>query len=81
MELTATGRPFLYLPLRHHFEQNFHVHHRLRRHRAGVRLDYADTDPDRLAELIATTIGQPTDYLPVRADGAARAAGLIAGLL
>ena len=25
MELTANGRPFLYFPLRHHFEQNFHV--------------------------------------------------------
>jgi hypothetical protein len=25
MELTANGRPFLYFPLGHHFEQNFHV--------------------------------------------------------
>ena len=25
MELTANRRPFLYFPLRHHFEQNFHV--------------------------------------------------------
>ncbi len=30
MELTATRRPFIYLPLRQHFEQDFHVHHRLR---------------------------------------------------
>ncbi len=29
MELTAGQRPFLYFPLRHHFEQNFHVRHRL----------------------------------------------------
>ena len=29
MELTAQKRPFLYFPLRHHFEQNFHVRHRL----------------------------------------------------
>ena len=29
MELTANRRPFLYFPLRHHFEQNFHVRHRL----------------------------------------------------
>ena len=29
MELTANKRPFLYFPLRHHFEQNFHVRHRL----------------------------------------------------
>ena len=41
MELTANRRPFIYVPLQHHFEQNFHVHHRLQRYRAGRRLDYA----------------------------------------
>ncbi len=35
MELTANRRPFLYVPLRHHFEQNFHVRHRLDRYGAG----------------------------------------------
>ena len=35
MELTANRRPFLYVPLRHHFEQNFHVRHRLERYGAG----------------------------------------------
>jgi predicted glycosyltransferase len=35
MELTASRRPFLYFPLRHHFEQNFHVPHRLERYGAG----------------------------------------------
>jgi UDP-N-acetylglucosamine:LPS N-acetylglucosamine transferase len=34
MELTAQKRPFLYFPLRHHFEQNFHVRHRLERYGA-----------------------------------------------
>jgi pimeloyl-ACP methyl ester carboxylesterase/predicted glycosyltransferase len=81
MELTATGRPFIYVPLRRHFEQNFHVHHRLRRYRAGVRLDYDQADPDHLAELIATHIGQPTHYRPVERDGAARAAAMLAELL
>ena len=38
MELTANRRPFVYVPLRHHFEQNFHVHHRLQRYGAGRRL-------------------------------------------
>ena len=37
MELTANRRPFLYFPLRHHFEQNFHVRHRLDRYGAGRR--------------------------------------------
>ncbi len=39
MELTASGRPFIYFPLARHFEQNLHVHHRLRRHRAGRRME------------------------------------------
>jgi pimeloyl-ACP methyl ester carboxylesterase len=81
MELTATRRPFIYLPLRHHFEQNFHVHHRLRRHGAGRRMDFHHVDPDALAEAIATEIDRPIDYRPVESDGAARAAAAIAELL
>ena len=46
MELTAAGRPFLYFPLRHHFEQQVHVRHRLERHRAGRAMDYDAADPD-----------------------------------
>jgi pimeloyl-ACP methyl ester carboxylesterase/predicted glycosyltransferase len=81
MELAATGRPFIYVPLRHHFEQTFHVPHRLQRYGAGVKLDYADADPDHLAELIAIHIGSPTRYRPVETDGAARAASLLADIL
>ena len=43
MELTAAGRPFLYFPLRHHFEQNFHVRHRLERYGAGRRMDFEES--------------------------------------
>ncbi len=47
MELTANRRPFVYVPLRHHFEQNTHVRHRLERYGAGRRLDYdVASDPD-----------------------------------
>ena len=82
MELTANRRPFVYVPLRNHFEQNFHVRHRLERHRAGLRLDYADAaDPDRLAAAIVGQLDREVDYLPVPPDGAARAAGLLADLL
>jgi UDP-N-acetylglucosamine:LPS N-acetylglucosamine transferase len=81
MELTATGRPFIYVPLRHHFEQNFHVAHRLRRHRAGRRMDYDDLTPDSLAAAIAEEIGRPVDYHSVPTDGATRAARLLADLL
>jgi pimeloyl-ACP methyl ester carboxylesterase/predicted glycosyltransferase len=81
MELTANRRPFLYVPLRHHFEQNLHVRHRLDRYRAGRRVDYEDTLPEPLAAMIAAEIGRPVDYLPVESDGARRAAGRIAELL
>jgi predicted glycosyltransferase len=81
MELTAARRPFVYVPLRHHFEQNFHVPHRLRRYRAGRRLDYDQIDPDLLADVIAAEIGREVAYRPVATDGAARAARLLTDLL
>ena len=42
---SASNRPFLYFPLGHHFEQTFHVPHRLARYGAGRRMDYATADP------------------------------------
>jgi pimeloyl-ACP methyl ester carboxylesterase/predicted glycosyltransferase len=81
MELTANGRPFLYVPLRHHFEQNFHVRHRLDRYRAGRRLDYDDTEPEALAAAMAAELRREIDYRPVETDGATRAAARIAELL
>jgi pimeloyl-ACP methyl ester carboxylesterase/UDP:flavonoid glycosyltransferase YjiC (YdhE family) len=81
MELTASGRPFLYFPLERHFEQNRHVAHRLDRHRAGRRMSFADSPPDVIAAAIAQEIERDVDYLPVAADGAARAAASIAELL
>jgi hypothetical protein len=81
MELTANRRPFLYFPLRHHFEQNFHVAHRLDRYRAGRRMDYATSDPAAIADAIAAELGRPVDYRPVETDGATRAASLIAQLV
>jgi pimeloyl-ACP methyl ester carboxylesterase/predicted glycosyltransferase len=81
MELVAARRPFIYVPLARHFEQQIHVPQRLAQHRAGRRLDYTDTGPEQLAEAIATDIGQPVDYRPVETDGAARAAAALAELL
>jgi predicted glycosyltransferase len=81
MELTANGRPFLYFPLRHHFEQNFHVHHRLERYRAGRRMDFETSTADTIAQAIAEEIGREVDYEPVETDGAARAAAQIAEVL
>jgi UDP-N-acetylglucosamine:LPS N-acetylglucosamine transferase len=81
MELTAQKRPFLYFPLRHHFEQNFHVRHRLDRYRAGRCMDFDDSAPGRIAAAIAEEIGREVDYRPVETDGARRAAALIAEML
>jgi pimeloyl-ACP methyl ester carboxylesterase/predicted glycosyltransferase len=81
MELTASRRPFLYFPLRHHFEQNLHVRHRLERYRAGRCMDFETASPADIAAAIASEIGRKVDYLPVATDGAARAAALIANLL
>jgi pimeloyl-ACP methyl ester carboxylesterase len=81
MELAAAGRPFLYFPLAHHFEQNFHVPHRLGRYNAGRRMEFASATPELLATAIADELGRPVDYRPVETDGATRAATLIAELL
>jgi len=81
MELTASRRPFLYFPLAHHFEQNFHVRHRLDRHGAGRHMDYATATSEDIAMAIEKEIGAPADYRPVETDGAARAAAMIAEVL
>ena len=81
MELTASQRPFIYLPLRHHFEQNFHVRHRLAQYGAGRYMDYAEAEPETLAAAIAAEIARPVSYRPVETDGAARAAACLAELI
>jgi hypothetical protein len=70
------------VPLRHHFEQNFHVRHRLDRYGAGRCVDYAEAaDPERLAATMTAELGRTVTYREVETDGAARAAGRIAELL
>ena len=81
MELTANRRPFLYFPLRHHFEQNFHVRHRLERYGAGRCMDYDAATPEIIADAIADELGRKIEYRTVETNGAARAAARIAELL
>ncbi|HMD56916.1 MAG TPA: glycosyltransferase [Solirubrobacteraceae bacterium] len=81
MELTANRRPFIYFPLKHHFEQRIHVTQRLDRYRAGRRMEYDESPPELIAAAIAQEIGRDVDYLPVETDGARRAAERIAELL
>ena len=81
MELAALRTPFLYFPLRHHFEQQLHVARRLDRLGAGIRLDFEHTSPEALGAAMLEHLGKPVHSAPVALDGTDRAARLIAGLL
>jgi predicted glycosyltransferase len=81
MELTAAGTPFLYFPLKNHFEQNFHVAHRLERYRAGRRMEFATSTPDMIAEAMVAALRAPAEFEPVESGGAARAARMVAEVL
>ncbi|RTL71039.1 MAG: alpha/beta fold hydrolase [Pseudonocardiaceae bacterium] len=81
MELTACGRPFVYVPIRNHFEQNIHVRHRLDRYGAGRCLDHADTGPEQLAAALAGELARRVDPPQISFDGAARVAALLAELI
>jgi pimeloyl-ACP methyl ester carboxylesterase/predicted glycosyltransferase len=81
MELAAAGTPFVYVPLRRHFEQARHVRHRLERHGVGRHMDYASLDAERLADAVAELLDRPPGPGQVPADGASRAARMLAELL
>ncbi|MEH2518535.1 pimeloyl-ACP methyl ester carboxylesterase [Bradyrhizobium sp. AZCC 1610] len=81
MELAAAGTPFVYFPLRNHFEQTFHVAHRLRRYGAGIQRDFAASTPDMIADAMMLALSRSGKPNPVEADGARRAARMIAELL
>ncbi len=69
------------MPLASHFEQRFHVRHRLDRYGARTWLEYAEADPERIAGAIGELLSAPApSYRPVEAGGAARAAAAIARL-
>jgi predicted glycosyltransferase len=82
MELAAARVPFLYVPLRHHFEQSVHVHLRLQNYRAGRRVDFDDvSDPEWLADALVKQIGSEVASLPVESGGAERVAAMLGELL
>jgi pimeloyl-ACP methyl ester carboxylesterase/predicted glycosyltransferase len=81
MELTAARRPFIYFPLRHHFEQNFHVRYRLERYAAGRCMDYATAGAEEISQAIVEELARKPVYRTVESDGAARAAALVADIL
>ncbi len=82
MELTALGKRFVYVPLRHHFEQTFHVRHRLEQYGAGRILTYDEAaDRDALARVLRDELARDVTYRPVETDGAARAADVLGAVL
>jgi UDP:flavonoid glycosyltransferase YjiC (YdhE family) len=81
MELAAFRTPFLYFPLRNHFEQQFFVARRLERFGAGVRMDYDRTTPEELATAIVDHLGKPVHHRDIPSDGTVRAARHLAALL
>jgi pimeloyl-ACP methyl ester carboxylesterase/predicted glycosyltransferase len=80
MELAAAGTPFIYFPLKNHFEQNFHVAHRLERYHAGRRMEFATSTPGMIADAMVDLLRSPVNCEPVEAGGAARAAHMLAEL-
>lgn len=81
MELAVLRTPFLYFPLRNHFEQTFFVSRRLERLGAGVRMDYDRTTPEELGAAILDHLGKPVHWSEPASGGTERAARLIADLL
>ena len=81
MELTASRRPFVYFPLRHHFEQNFHVRYRLERYGAGRCMEFGEATPETIVAAVVGELERMPAYRPVDAGGAARAAKFIAEVL
>jgi predicted glycosyltransferase len=81
MELTAAGTPFIYFPLKNHFEQNFHVAHRLERYGAGRRMEFDTATPEMIADAMVAALQAPTVFEPVEHDGAVRAARMLAELI
>jgi pimeloyl-ACP methyl ester carboxylesterase/UDP:flavonoid glycosyltransferase YjiC (YdhE family) len=81
MELAAFRTPFLYFPLRNHFEQSLHVAHRLDRLGAGVRMDYDRTTVEELGAALLDHLGKPVHHRDAPVGGTERAARMLANLL
>ena len=70
MELVAAGRPFVSLPLASHFEQRYHVRHRLDRYGATHWLEYAEATPEAIADAVEAALATPPEYRRVDYSGA-----------
>jgi UDP-N-acetylglucosamine:LPS N-acetylglucosamine transferase len=80
-ELVALNRPFIYLPIQGHTEQERSVSFKLESIGAGRRLNYACTSPDILAATALDEISRSPDYPRIPIDGARVIAERVASLL
>ena len=67
----VSGMPFLYFPPCNHFEQNFHVAHRLESYGAGRRMEFGAMAPDDIVEATVAELRAPRRPRPVEVAGAA----------
>ena len=81
LELTALKRPFLYFPIKQHFEQEVYIPDRCQRLRAGVKMNFSATTPELLAEAALTNLGKHADFASIQTNGANKAAFLIDQIL
>ena len=81
LELTALQKPFLFFPLKHHFEQEADVARRVKRHGAGIKMDYAKTTPKILADAVLANFDKAAHYMNIPTDGAQKAAQIISQVL
>ena len=77
LELTALKKPFLYFPLRQHFEQEKAVSPRIERHKAGVKMDFSRTSPESLTHAVLSNFRKRVNYALFPTNGAENAAFLI----
>lgn len=81
LELTALQKPFLYFPLKDHFEQEIGVAERCKRNRAGVRMNFSATNAESLSEAIVSNIARSVNYKTIPINGSKEAARVIQGVL
>ncbi len=81
MELVAARRPFAYVPLRRHWEQQNYVSYRLSHYGVRTRVDFDQATPERLSATVRELLTQRPAYREIKPGAARRAAERIAALL